>query len=402
MEAMLAGAPYRTLTTGGSIGSTTAATRARGPNGPIGREVPSRPRTGKGCAVSSVIGVDVGGTKVAVAAVENAAVREVVEQPTDVSSTHALIAGIEAAVAEVTGRAGDPDAIGLGLPSQVDFATGTVLSSVNIPLEGVALREELGMRLGAPVFVDNDANCAALAEAQLVPDPPARHLVMLTLGTGVGGGVIIDGRIERGHTGLGAELGHVIVDGSAALEAREPGFPRPGSLEWICSGTGLERAATGAARENPQGALGRLLAEHGRVKGRDAVAVAEDGDSEALALFERLGRWLGLGIAGVVNTFEPEHVVIGGGLSRASDLFLDTACREASRHALPALWERTSVRLAGGGAAAGVIGAGLLAEQELERAFATDDVEGASPPFSTDDVKGGTAPFATPRDTSGY
>ncbi len=83
--------------------------------------------------------------------------------------------------------------------------------------------------------------------------------------------------------------------------------------------------------------------------GRDAVAAAEDGDSEALALFERLGRWLGLGIAGVVNTFEPEHVVIGGGLSRASDLFLQTACREASRHALPALWERTSVRLAAGG-----------------------------------------------------
>jgi glucokinase len=184
--------------------------------------------------------------------------------------------------------------------------------------------------------------------------------------------VIIDGRIERGHTGLGAELGHVIIDGRTALEAEEPGFPRPGSLEWLCSGTGLERAATRAARDNPQGALGRLLAEKGRVSGRDAVVAAEDGDSEALALFERLGRWLGLGIAGVVNTFEPKHVIIGGGLSRASDLFLDTACTEASRHALAALWERTSVRRAAGGADAGVIGAGLLAEQELQRSGDTD------------------------------
>ncbi len=317
--------------------------------------------------MSLVIGVDVGGTKVAAAVIEDASVREAVEYPTDLSNASALVAGIEAAVAAVSDRAGDADAIGLGLPSQIEFATGTVLSSVNVPLEGIPLRAQLGARLGVPVFVDNDANCAALAEAQLVPDPPARHLVMLTLGTGVGGGVIIDGRIERGHTGLGAELGHVIVDGRAALEAEEAGFPRPGSLEWICSGTGLERAATRVARENPHGALGGLLAEKGRVSGRDTVAAAEHGDSEALALFEHLGRWLGLGIAGVVNTFEPEHVVIGGGLSRASELFLDTACREASRHALGALWERTSVTLAAGGAEAGVIGAGVLAEQELAR-----------------------------------
>jgi glucokinase len=218
-----------------------------------------------------------------------------------------------------------------------------------------------------PVFVDNDANCAALAEAQLVPDPPAEHLVMLTLGTGVGGGIIIDRMIERGHSGLGAELGHVIIDGRAALEPAPPGFPRPGSLELMCSGTGLERHATEAAKANPGGALGKLLAETGRVKGRDAVALANDGDEEARELFDAHGRWLGLGIASMVNAFEPQYVVIGGGLSRAADLFIDAARAEASRHALPALWERAEVRLAKGGADAGVIGAGLLAEQELER-----------------------------------
>ena len=318
-------------------------------------------------AAPTVLGIDVGGTKVAAAVIEGAAAIHAVEQPTDLADGGALLAGIEAAFAAVGERCGPPDAVGIGVPSQIEFATGTVLSSVNIPLAGVPLRSELGRRLGVPVFVDNDANCAALAEAQLVPDPPAQHLVMLTLGTGVGGGVVIDGRIERGHSGLGGELGHVIVDGQTALATAGDGFPRPGSLEWICSGTGLERAATALAEAGASGALGRRLAEDGRVSGREAVAAARDGDAEALGLFECHGRWLGLAIAGVVNTFEPEHVVIGGGLSRAADLFLDAAIGEAARHALPALWERTEVRLARGGADAGVIGAGVLAAQELGR-----------------------------------
>ncbi|MBA3359080.1 MAG: ROK family protein [Thermoleophilaceae bacterium] len=316
--------------------------------------------------MSTVLGIDVGGTKVAVARIEGSAAHDAVEHPTDVDGTDQLLAGIEAAVAEVVQRSGPPDAVGVGVPSQIDFASGTVLSSVNIPLEGIPLREELGKRLGVPVYVDNDANCAALAEAQLVPDAPAQHLVMLTLGTGVGGGVVIDGSIERGHTGLAGELGHVIVDGREALATTAEGFPRPGSLEWKCSGTGVERAATAVATANPSGALGRILAEEGRVKGRAAVQAAEGGDDEALALFTEHGRWLGLGIASFVNAFEPQYVVIGGGLSRAANLFLDVARAEAARHALPALWARTEIRLAEGGTGAGVVGAGLLAAHELQ------------------------------------
>ncbi len=308
-----------------------------------------------------------GGTKVAVARVDGARAVDKVERATELADVDALLGGIEEIVKEVVGDGPGPDAIGVGVPSQVDFATGTALASVNIPLEGVPLREELGSRFDLPVFVDNDANCAALAEAQLVPDPPVEHLVMLTLGTGVGGGVIIDGRIERGHTGLGAELGHIVVDGQAALAATGDGFPRPGSLEWHCSGSGLERAATEAARESGQGPLAQALADDGRVSGKEAEAAAKDGDATAVALFEGFGRWLGLGIASFVNTFEPEWVVVGGGLSRASELFLDIAVSEAQRNTLPSLWKRTRVGLARGGADAGVIGAGVLAAQELER-----------------------------------
>lgn len=318
--------------------------------------------------MSCVIGVDVGATKIAAAVIDGVDVRESVERSTDLSGGEGVLAGIAATVSDV-GRAagGRPDAVGVGLPSQIEFGTGTVISSVNIPLEGVPVREVLERRLGVPVFVDNDGNVAALAEAQMGQGVPATHLVMLTLGTGVGGGIITDGRIERGHAGLGAELGHLVIDGRAALDAAAGDFPRPGSLEWLCSGTGLERAANRAAEGNPAGALGRLHAADGHVSGRDAVIAAQAGDGEALAVFDRLGRWLGLGVAGLINTFQPQRIALGGGLSRAADLFLEPARREAERNSLPALWERAELDLAIGGSDAGMIGAGVLADQELQR-----------------------------------
>src|SRR5688572_2319529 len=292
--------------------------------------------------VPSFVGVDVGGTKVAAAAIEAGDARHEVEYPTPLESTAALLECVEAAVREVAAQAGEPGAIGIGVPSQIEWATGTVVSSVNIPLEEVPLRAELGRRLGVPIYVDNDANCAALAEALAID---ARELVMLTLGTGVGGGIVSGGRIFRGAHGLGGELGHVVV------EADGPECPgacdNRGCLEALCSGTALERAAG--------------------VKGREVVARAREGDAEAQGHLDRLGRYLGIGISNMVNTFQPEMVVIGGGLSAAADLFLDTAVAEARSRALPALWERAIVQVAQTGGAAGVIGAGLLALQEHSR-----------------------------------
>jgi glucokinase len=306
-----------------------------------------------------VLGVDVGGTKVAVGAVSGQQVTELVEHPTDTTGTEALLDGIEQAVREVSSRVGEPRAVGIGVPSQIEFATGTVLTSVNIPLMGVPLREELGERLGLAVYVDNDANCAALAEAELLN---ATDLVMLTLGTGVGGGAVIGGRIFRGAHGLGAELGHFPVEANGPLC---PGAcPNRGCLEALVSGTALERDANEVAQDRPESRLGKVLAQQGRVAGRDVVAAAQEGDRDAERLFERLGTYLGVGIAGFVNAFEPEHFVIGGGLSRAADLFFDRAVDEAAARALPALWERVEVSLAHGGADAGVIGAGLLAAHE--------------------------------------
>jgi glucokinase len=327
------------------------------------------PRSGKNGPVRppqpNVIGVDVGGTKVAVAAIDGITPREVVERPTDVGSAEAILAEIETAAREVMERAGGAEAVGVGMPSQIDFATGTVIASVNIPLAGVALRDELSGRLGVPVFIDNDANVAALAEAHLVDGGPARHLVMLTLGTGVGGGVVIDGRIFRGASGLGAELGHVVIeqDGPPC-----PGnCPNRGCLEAMCSGTALGIETTEVGKAKPDSPLGRVVTERRHATGHDAEEAARAGDPDALLIFERFGRRLGTGIASFVNTFEPEHFVIGGGASRAADLFLEGAITEARSRALPALFERVTIGLARAGADAGVVGAGLLAAQELSR-----------------------------------
>src|SRR3954470_13252334 len=314
----------------------------------------------------NVIGVDVGGTKVAAARVDGSDCVAFTEQPTHLETSEGLIDQIEAVVKEVVEREGEPAAIGVGLPSQIDFASGTVVASVNIPLEGVPLGKELGDRLGIPVHVDNDANCAALAEAHFVEDGPASHLVMYTLGTGVGGGVVIDGRIFRGATGLGGELGHQVIDWDGP---DCPGAcPNRGCLEALCSGMALERDATEFAQDHPGSRIGRLLKEsdRGKVRGRDVVAAARDhGDEDALKLLERLGTYLGVGLSGAINTFEPEYIVIGGGLSQGADCFLDRAREEANSRALPALADQVQIQLAQGGPQAGLIGAGLLAAQEL-------------------------------------
>ena len=314
-----------------------------------------------------VLGVDVGGTKVAVAAVDGVTATHRREHGTLTQSSDALLDGVEHVVREVMREAGEPEAIGVGVPSQIEFATGTVDTSVNIPLTGVPLREELGRRFGVPVFVDNDANCAALAEAHIVG---ARHLVMLTLGTGVGGGVVIDGMIFRGAHGLGAELGHIAInsDGPPC-----PGnCPNRGCLEAYCSGQALERDATELASDKPDSPLAARLDSDGRITSHELEAAADEGDEDALLLLDNFARMLGIGISNYVNVFQPERLAIGGGISRASDHFLDRAIQEAGARTLPALWKRVRVALAEGGPDAGVIGAGLLAALELERERDTD------------------------------
>ena len=301
--------------------------------------------------MSCVVGIDLGGTKVAAAAMRDRRLGDSHIEPTRLSSGEELLDQLAAVVGAVSER-GELDAVGIGVPSVVEFATGRVVSSVNIPLVDVALREVLGDRLGVPVFVDNDATVAALAEAhddslQLV----ARNLVMLTIGTGVGGGIVIGGRIYRGATGGAGEIGHTLVAlGDGPTPDAGERFPQPGSLEAVASGHALDRLARDAGYGEGGGEI---------------VAAAKGGAAPAAATVTRWARAVGIGIANAINTFDPEEVVIGGGASGDGDILLGPASEIARGYTLPGLRGHTTIRLARHGARAGVLGAALLAEQEL-------------------------------------
>jgi glucokinase len=316
--------------------------------------------------MSIVVGVDLGGTKLAVAPLHDGELGDSLMQPTELSSGDALIDQIVAMIQSLP--ADELEAVGVGVPSIVEFETGRVVSSVNVPLADIPLRRVLGDRLGVPVFVDNDATVAALAEAhdedmRMV----AQNLVMLTFGTGVGGGLVLGGRIYRGATGGAGEIGHTIVGLPAGEEIPCPtGFPQPSSLEYLASGHALDRLATAVGEEAPESALGRLRAEGKAFTGVEAVDAAQAGDAAAKRALQLWAERVGIGIANAINTFDPEEVVIGGGAARAGDLLLDTATAVARGYVVPGLGTRTRIRLAWHGARAGVLGAALLALHELE------------------------------------
>ena len=312
------------------------------------------------------IGLDVGGTKIASATWCDGELSESTLVETSIEDRDKLISQLVDAIEGL--RADDVRAVGVGVPSVVDFATGRIRSSVNIPLADVPLRELLTEQVGLPVFVDNDASCAALAEAFEDGELTCPHLVMFTIGTGVGGGTVLGGTVYRGATGAAPEIGHQIIgldlaDGDTSGECD---FPQPGSLEALASGRALDRLALDAARRDPSSFLGRRLAADGEVTGHDAVDGAKEGDEAARRCLRVLGERLGIGIANAINLYDPLEVVIGGGVSTAGDLLLEPAERVAFQHVLPGVGTKTKIRLARHGPRAGVLGAALMAAQEYE------------------------------------
>jgi glucokinase len=316
--------------------------------------------------IDAFIGIDVGGTKIASATLRDGRLSEPALAHTRLDDQAALIEQLVAAIEALRGPGAR--AVGIGVPSVVDFASGRIRSSANIPLEDVPLRELLTDRSGLPVYVDNDASCAALAEAFEDGRLTCPHLVMFTIGTGVGGGTVLGGRPYRGATGAAPEVGHTIVGLDLADGApQDPGrFPQPGSLEALASGRALDRLALDAARAEPQSFLGRRLAADGEVTGHDCVDGARDGDEASRRCLRVLGERLGIGIANAINAYDPLEVVIGGGVSIAGDALLEPAARVAFRHVLPGVGTRTRIRLARHGPRAGVLGAALIAAQEWE------------------------------------
>jgi glucokinase len=219
-------------------------------------------------------------------------------------------------------------------------------------------------RLGLPVFVDNDANVAALAEHRYGAAKGTRYSVTLTLGTGIGGGMVLDSRLYHGFAGAGAELGHMVIDLNGP--PCQGNCPNHGCLETMASGTALAREARAFAEADPGSSLGSALAAGRELNGLYVTEMAHDGDRHAIELIALIGRRLGVGLANYVNIFNPEVIVIGGGLIAAGELLLTPAREEMERRALPFPRDLVRVTAAHFGSDAGLIGAAALAFDGLE------------------------------------
>ncbi len=290
------------------------------------------------------IGVDLGGTKILAGVVgrDGEVVRRE-QRPTSTLSEEALLAELDEIVDGLRGD--DVVAVGFGLPSTIDQRSGRAVSSVHVPLAGIDFRSRMAERLGLPVALDNDANVAAIAEWKLGAGRGASHIVALTLGTGIGGGLILDGRPYRGAVGAAAELGHIVLDyGGAPCGGACTGH---GHLEALAAGPAADAAA---ARRLGDGADARRL-----------VDAAESGDKGAQEDLAEIGRRLGAGIASFVNVFNPELVIIGGGFASAWDFIIGPARETIAVEALAPGRDIVEVVQAEFGPEAGMVGAALVA-----------------------------------------
>ena len=301
-----------------------------------------------------MIGVDVGGTKILSGLIDpEGEVEGQFEIETSIESTEALLRGLDLAVeALMDGRV---EAVGFGLPSRIDKVAGQVISSVNIPLAGVPFRDRMQERWDLPCGLDNDANAATIAEWKVGAGRGTTEMAMLTLGTGVGGGLILDGRPYSGGTGAAAEIGHMVVEyGGRRCQGSCTGR---GHLEAHCSG----RAATLLAQE----AFGPEADAH------HLVQLARQGDPTALDILQEIGCRLGAAIGTLANLCNLERVVIGGGFGAAAWDFLIEPAREIARvETLEPGRSMLDLVPAALGTRAGVVGAGFVAYGALSAASA--------------------------------
>jgi glucokinase len=311
-----------------------------------------------------VIGIDAGGTKLLGGVVdEGLVVHHRVHRTWRGGDRAETLDIFVESVEEVRAAAPDVLAVGFGIPALVEWETGVSRWSTHLPLADVRFRDVMSERLGLPVVVDNDANAALLAEARFGAARGVSHAVLVALGTGIGSGLLLDGRIYRGSRGLGAEIGHMVVD----LHGPDcqGSCPGRGCLEVMASGSTIGREGRAAAAAAPDSALGRRVAADQEITGGIVTELAHAGDTAAISVLTQIGRRLGYGLVGVVNVFNPELIVIGGGALAAGELLLGPAREVVAERALPPVREMVSIVPAGFGDESGMLGAALLALDSL-------------------------------------
>jgi len=312
------------------------------------------------------IGVDLGGTKLLAGAVDpRLGVHHRAQRTVTGLDQRALLDVAVDAVTEARESAGaEVAAVGFGIPCLIDRRTGIAMIGINTPLADIAFADVMAERLGLPVFVDNDGNAAAIAEHRAGAAQGASEAVVLTIGTGIGGGLILRGEPYRGGVGAAAELGHIVIDFNGPK--CQGNCPNHGCVEAFASGTALAREARRLAAERPESGLARAQRAGRELAGPLVTELAHDGDPAAVEAIELIGSRLGIAIASLVNIFNPQVVVIGGGVIAAGELLLAPVRAVVAERTLPAAREGLQIVPARFGVEAGMIGAAALAFDGLK------------------------------------
>lgn len=310
---------------------------------------------------SFTIGVDLGGTNLRIAAVSpDGHILEKISLDTEVKQgRERVVNDMCAAITELRGRLQSAQllGIGIGMPGVINLATGMVRQSPNLPgWSDFPVRDDIERRLGARVILENDANAAALGEKWVGAGKDVSGLCILTLGTGIGGGLILDGQIWHGKDGMGGELGHMSIDPNGLL----CNCGNLGCIEAYASATGIMRMATTAIRVGRSPELERAAEQAGELTAEMVYFKAKEGDPVALEIFDLVGRSLGVAVSNLINAFNLPLYVLGGGVARGWDAFAPTLLREVQKRSVVYRATQTRIERSALGAEAGLLGAAYL------------------------------------------
>ncbi|MFN2526206.1 MAG: ROK family protein [Actinomycetota bacterium] len=274
-------------------------------------------------AIRAAIGVDIGGTGTKAGVIdERGEILARVERPTDTSAgTKSIIAAVEDLLQRLPELNVEVAAIGVGAAGFIDHENGSVSFSPNLTYDDPHIADALRSRVGLPVTVDNDANAAAWGERTFGTAKGSDHVAMLTIGTGIGSGFVVEGRLIRGFRGAGAEFGHVVID----PQGPPCSCGLRGCLEQMASGTAIARMGRAAVEEDPSSSIVAFSGGPGAITAEHVAKAAREYDETARAILRRAGEALGLGLSNVVNVFDPEVIVLGGGAVEIGEPFLGPA-----------------------------------------------------------------------------
>lgn len=310
------------------------------------------------------IGIDLGGTNIAAGIVsEKGELLAKKSTPTrrDVTAEEVIkdMADLVLAILSENGyNVDDVISIGIGSPGSVDKAKGELVYANNLPFLNTPMRDEMQKYINKPVYIDNDANCAAWAEAMAGATKDVSDSVAITLGTGVGGGIVINRKLYSGFNYTGGELGHIVIN----VDGEECTCGRKGCWEAYASATALIRQTKEAAEKDKNSKLWDYYKKAGKFTGRTAFDAAKDGDETAKKVVENYTKYVACGLTNIVNIFQPEIIVLGGGVANEGEALMNPVCEYVRRETYGNPVNKCEIKKAFLGNDAGIIGAALLNE----------------------------------------